>query len=402
MWDDFFRLSVLSITRRGMRSWLTMMGIFIGIAAIVSLISLGDGLQNAINEQFELLGSNVIYVMPGGVFHPGGSASKLTDHELDIVKRIRGVEKAGGMITSYSRVEFKGETEFGWISGLDPDLQDLFLDGTGVEIVKGQKKFKPSDTYKAAIGYRYWSGDIFEKPVDVGDTIEIDDKKFDVVAFVSEIGNPEDDKNIYIPAETAKELFGVEDDYMVIMVKTKPNYEPDDVAEDIEKDLRKDRGLDVGEEDFQVMTLNQMMESVGIVLDAVQAILIGIAAISLFVGGVGIMNTMYTSVLERTQEIGLMKAIGARNQDVLYLFMFESGIIGTVGGVIGCVIGAGLAKVVEVVAAAQLGTGLVQAQITPELCIGAVAFSLIVGCISGVLPARQASQLKPVDALRYE
>ncbi len=402
MWDDFFRLSVRSITRRGMRSWLTMMGIFIGIAAIVSLISLGEGLQSAINEQFELLGTNIIYVMPGGVFSPGGSASKLTDHELDIVKGIRGVEKAGGMITSYSRVEFKGETEFGWVSGLDPDLEDLFLDGTGVEIVKGQKKFKPSDTYKAAIGYRYWTGDIFEKPVDVGNTIEIDDKRFDVVALVSEIGNPEDDKNIYIPTETAKNLFGVEDDYIVIMAKTKPNYEPDDVAEEIEEDLRKDRGLDVGEEDFQVMTLNQMKDSVGIVLDAVQAVLIGIAAISLFVGGVGIMNTMYTSVLERTQEIGLMKAIGARNQDVLYLFMFESGIIGSVGGVVGCLIGTGLAKAVEIVAAAQLGTGLIQAQITPELCIGAVAFSFIVGCVSGVLPARQASQLRPVDALRYE
>ncbi len=378
------------------------MGIFIGIAAIVSLISLGEGLHSAINEQFELLGPNIIYVTPGAIFRPGGGASKLTDHELDIVKKVHGVEKAGGIISRLSRIEFRGETEYGFVSGLDPDMQDLFLDGTGVEIVRGQERFKSSDTYKAAIGYSYWSGDVFDRSVDIGDILRIDDKKFNVVAFVSEIGNPEDDKNIYIPIETAKDLFGVGDDYRVIMAKTMPNADIDDVSEEIKEKLRKDRGLDQGEEDFQIMTMEQVRKSVGIVLDAVQAVLIGIAAISLFVGGVGIMNTMYTSVFERTQEIGLMKALGARNQDILYIFVFESGMMGTVGGAIGCIVGVGLAKLVEFLAARQMGSGLINAQITPELLIGAILFSFIIGCISGILPARQASQLKPADALRYE
>jgi len=138
------------------------------------------------------------------------------------------------------------------------------------------------------------------------------------------------------------------------------------------------------------------------VLDIVQAVLVGIAAISLLVGGIGIMNTMYTSVVERTKEIGIMKAIGARNEDILYIFLFEAGLLGLVGGLIGVIIGFGLSKGAEYIATISLGTNLLQASVDIWLVLGALLFSFVVGIASGVLPAYQASKLKPVDALRYE
>jgi putative ABC transport system permease protein len=131
-------------------------------------------------------------------------------------------------------------------------------------------------------------------------------------------------------------------------------------------------------------------------------VLVGIAAISLIVGGIGIMNTMYTAVIERTKEIGTMKAVGARNSDVLLVFLFESGLLGLVGGAIGIAIGYGLGKSAEYAATMALGTDLLQASFPWYLILGALAFSFVIGTMSGILPALQAAKLKPADALRYE
>jgi len=403
MIEDFFTLSVRSITGRGIRSWLTMLGIFVGIAAIVSLISLGDGLEAAINEQFELLGKDMIYVLPGGLaeLFSGGTAS-LNDHDLEVIKDVRGVDQVGGMISMYTKVKFKDEVAYSYVGGIDPGTQEIILESSGLTVLRGQKEFRENDMYKAVVGYEYWIGNVFDRPVGVGDRITLNDKRFDVVGEMSRVGNPEDDKNIYIPIKAAQELFDVKDEYITIIVRVKANYKTDDVAEDIEKAMRRDRGLKEGDEDFQVQSLEQMMEATSIVLDAVQWVVIAIALISLFVGGIGIMNTMYTSVLERTQEIGVMKAVGARNSDILLLFLIESGTIGMVGGAVGCLIGTSISKGFEYIAVTQFDIVLIKASITPELILGALAFSFLVGSISGVLPARQASQLKPVDALRYE
>jgi len=403
MIEDFFIISVRNIRNRGIRSWLTMIGIFIGIAAIVSLISLGEGLQNAINEQFEILGHNLIYIMPGGAFGPGFSSAKLTEHDLKIIKKVRGVDIASGMISKLAKIKFKDEVEYCFVSGIEPgDVQDILLEGTKIEIVRGQKRFKETDRYKAAVGYEYWTGNVFSDAVRVGDKIKINNKRFKVVAEVSRIGNSQDDKNIYIPLKTAKELFDVKDEYAMILVRVKKNYDTEKVVEEIKKNLRRDRGLERGEEDFRVLTLEQMKEAVGVVLDAAQAVVIGIAFISLFVGGIGIMNTMYTSVLERTREIGVMKAVGARNSDIMLLFLIESGIIGMVGGIVGCLMGSLLSKIVEYTVTSLLDQTLIRASITPELITFSLVFSFIIGCISGMMPAMQASRLKPVDALRYE
>ena len=307
-------------------------------------------MQKAINKQFELLGANIIYITPGSIYGPGGGTSMLTKHDLDLVKRVHGVDLAGAYSLKIAKVKFKNEVKYAWISGIMTDeSQDLMLEQTGIRIVKGQERFRQNDRYKAAVGYLIWNGKFFDDAVDVNDNIFINDKKFEVVGLVSRIGNSQDDSSIWIPMDTAKELFGIKDEYAAILARVKGSYDVNKVAEDIKKRLRRDRGQKEGEEDFQVMTTEQIRETVNSILLVLQIVVVGIAAISLIVGGVGIMNSMYTSVLERTREIGVMKAIGARNSDIMLLFLIESGIIGLVGGIIGCLIGVGLAKGVEFV-----------------------------------------------------
>jgi putative ABC transport system permease protein len=385
MIEDFLKISLKSIQNKGVRSWLTVIGIVIGIAAIVSLISLGEGLQKAINQQFAILGPNLVFIMPGGGFGPGGGSSKLTDHDIRLIKAVKGVVYAT-------------------VGGMDPgDTQDILLEGTGVKIEKGQQRFKPGETGKAAVGYEYWgTTNAFDQPLKIGDKITINDRRFTVSSFISRIGNPSDDANIYIIAADMESLFNVKDDYAQIMVRVRDGYKTKDIADSIKEKMRRDRGEKKGEESFTVMTLDQIKSSVGTILDAVQAIVVGIALISLLVGGVNIMNTMYTSVLERTREIGVMKAIGAKNSSITTMFVMESGIIGLIGGSIGCLVGAALSKGVEYVAVTQLDSTLIQASITPQLIIGALSFSFLVGIGSGFLPAKQASELSPVEALRYE
>ncbi len=402
MMDDLFRLSISDIIQKGARSWLTMIGIFIGIAAVVSLISIGQGLQESIDEQFEMLGANVMIIMPGaGITGFATGATALTQHEVDVIKKVRGVDLVGGMITKIAKVEFNDEVTYTWVIGLPQDESKKMIENMGSFSIEKGRDLEEKDKYKVIVGYRFTHGDIFEKDVKVRDKILINDQKFEVVGGVNRIGSPEDDRQIYIPLETANDLFEINYEYIMIMAQAKEGFDVSDVAKKVKEELREDRGLDEGEEDFTVQTSEQLKESAGVVLDIVNYVLIGIASISLLVGGVGIMNTMYTSVLEKTREIGIMKAVGATSRDVLSIFLIESGILGLGGGAIGCVLGVVMAKGVEM-AAHQSGLTMLNASITPELILGALGFSFVVGCISGVMPARQAARLKVVDALRYE
>ncbi|MFH0835592.1 MAG: FtsX-like permease family protein, partial [Candidatus Micrarchaeota archaeon] len=192
-----------------------------------------------------------------------------------------------------------------------------------------------------------------------------------------------------------EEVFG-------IFVQVKAGQDPGAVAKEIEEELRDYRGVEEGSEDFSVSTSEQLMETFSMIFGVVQAVILGIAAISLLVGGIGIMNTMYTSVLERTKEIGIMKAIGARNGDILTIFLIESASLGLFGGIIGVLLGAGLSKIAEVMAIQATGSTYFVAAISTDLVVGALLFSTIIGSIAGLLPARQAAKMKPVDALRYE
>ncbi len=399
---DYFSLALNNLKRRKLRSWLTMIGIFIGIAAVVSLISLGQGLQDYIGEEFEKLGADKIIIQPKGMGMPGaaGPSLILTSEDLKVIENVRGVEWASGYLSKQGQTKFKDELNIGYAYGANPEGMDKLLD-LGELDVEG-RIFEKGEKYKVVVGHNHVYGDIWEKEVEIGSTIEIEGYDFKVIGVVEKVGNPMDDAVLYVPKETLREILNIEDEESQIIVKTAEGFNPENVAETIKRKLRQARGEKQDQETFSVQTSEQLLETFQNIFAVVQGVLVGIAAISLLVGGIGIMNTMYTSVIERTREIGTMKAVGAKNSDILLLFLIESGLLGLVGGAIGVGIGIGLAKGAEFIAAQALGTNILQASSNPWIYAGALLFSFVVGTISGVLPAMQASKLKPADALRYE
>ena len=394
-----------NIRRRGLRSWLTMIGIFIGVAAVVSLVSLGQGLEQAVKEQFAQIGADTITILgrAGFIVSPAASAileDPLTEKDVELIEDIRDVDLVASSLFQSSQMEFKGEKRNTLMWGFPPEnLQEIFKDVTSFEVVDG-RDLRDEDKFKVVIGNDV-AKKVFNKPVKIRDKLEINGQEFEVVGILKKVGNAPDDQSIYMPLGTMREIFNEPELVSIIYVKVKAGNDPTKVAQEIEKDLRDKRNEDEGEESFVVTTSEQLLETVGNILGIVSAVLIGIAAISLVVGGIGIANTMYTAVLERTREIGVMKAVGAKNFDIMLIFLFESGVLGLVGGVLGVVLGIGIGKLVEFIATQQLGTFLLRASFSPLLIVGTLLFAFIVGTISGFLPARQAALLKPVEALRY-
>jgi len=403
---DYFFLAFNNLKRRKLRSWLTMIGIFIGIAAVVALISLGQGLQEAVEKQFEQLGSDKITIMGKAGFITSPIASELsskpiTEKDIEIIKKISETESTTGYLMKSLKIEYKKIKKEVLISGIVPDEYIKMFKGT-YEVEYG-RDFKSGDKNKVVIGYNTANKD-FDKKIEVGNKIIIADKDFEIIGILKKIGSPTDDSVVSMPLKDLRELTNEPEILSMIFIQTKEGVDVDKVAEEIEKEMKKDRGEKLSEDPktFAVSTSEQLLSAFGNILGIIQAVLVGIAAISLLVGGVGIMNTMYTSVIERTKEIGTMKAVGAKNSDILIIFLFESGLLGLVGGAIGIGIGIGLGKIAEIIAKNALGTNLLQAVFPWYLIVGVLAFSFLVGIISGILPAMQAAKLKPADALRYE
>ena len=403
MIKDYFKIPFKEIRRRKLRSWLTLIGVFIGIAAIVSLMTLGAGLENAINSQFEALGKDKLFIMPEGGLWGMGSSEQLKEDDLDVISDAPGVKLATGMGYAYARYEYNDIVHYGFASGIstDPDQRALVGEAQTWHVAEG-RMLEDGDNLKIVLGHEFTNTDLFEKRVELGNKILIQDKEFRVVGFLEKIGSPPDDQAGIIPLDAYEDVFDKKDELGFIIAQTKAGEDPLKVGENVKKDLRRHRNVDEGEEDFSIQTPDQFMESFSTILDIVQIVLIGIASISLLVGGIGIMNTMYTSVLQRTKEIGVMKALGARNRHIMMLFLVESGLYGLGGGIIGASVGIGFAKLTEYAMALAVGPAFLTIEIDWILVIGTLLFSFIIGCLSGITPARKASKLNPVDSLRYE
>jgi len=404
MIKDYFRIAFQALSRRGIRSWLTMIGIFIGIAAVVSLISLGAGLKLAVAQQFNILGAERIQIQAKGVGTgpPGTNAvNPLNDKDLKIIQRTNGIAVAAGRILRRASVELDRKKYTAFIASSPKDAaQKAWIDQIGnVEIAQG-RELKPRDKYKIVIGDRFHSDKKFGKNLNVGDKITLQGHEFEIVGVNKKQGAFTVDGLMVMNEDILREIYNVPDEYSIIAAKASNLKDIDLDVERIKKELRKERNVKEGKEDFKVQTSVQSMQAISDVLDIVTILLSGIAAISLVVGGIGIMNTMYTSVLERQTDIGIMKAIGAKNSDIFKIFFLESGMLGLAGGLIGILLGFGIGKLVEFIAQTALGSNLLQASFSPQLLIGAALFSFVVGATAGTLPALGAARQNPVDALR--
>jgi len=399
---DYFVIAFGSLRKRFLRTSLTMLGIFIGIAAVVALISLGQGMQAAINGQFASIGTDKIIVQGASAgFGPPGqnTAGVVTEHDLDLVRQIPGVLRAAPRIIRSTTVEFAESTEV-IITGSLPTLpedRDLVVESLNVKVEQG-RMLKSSDSGKILVGEHYWKEEHFDKPVVIGSKLLINGKQFEVVGLLKK-GAAFINSAFLMNEDDLEKIITKSDELSAIVAQVSGS--PSEVADRVLRAIRRDRHQKEGFEDVTVSTSEDLIGSINTILGVVQAVFIGIAAISLLVGGIGIMNTMYTSVLERTKDIGIMKAIGARNSDVLWIFLLESGLLGMAGGAVGVAIGVGLSKLVEFFGQGVVGNVL-KASFPWYLIVGALAFSFLVGMISGVLPARQASKLPPVEALRAD
>jgi len=270
------------------------------------------------------------------------------------------------------------------------------------DVVHG-RSLEPGDWWKVMTSEEYSRNPKFNgRALKVGDKLLVNGRAVELVGIFKKTGNPMVDAAFVMNEEPVRELLGLPDKVDLIVARVSPGASVSIVAENIEKDLRAYRHVKEGKEDFEVQTSEELLDTISTILSIVTAVLAGIAAISLLVGGVGIMNTMYTAVIERTKEIGIMKAIGARNNDILTIFLIESGLLGTVGGAIGVILGLGIAKLVESVGAVMIGSPYLRAWWSWELVIGALAFSFLAGAVSGAAPAYRASKQQPVASLRYE
>jgi putative ABC transport system permease protein len=401
MIKDYFKIALKNLRRRKLRSWLTLLGIFISIAIIFVLVSLSLGLQDAVKEQFEILGTDKFFIQPLGGFGPGTTSPRpLTLEDFRVIEKVPGVLKASYMTMASAKVEFKDEIRYFPVIGIDDEGIDLYLKSGSLKIDEG--KVMKDNGGEIMIGYNYKYSNVFSEPVRTNSKLIINEKEFKVSAIFAQVGNSQDDKNLIITHENFKELFNSGDRVDFIIVQINEGEDIKEVASRVEKKLLSFRGLNEKTQDFSILTPEELLKSFQNILSIITFFLIGVAGISLLVGAIGIANTMYTSVLERTKEIGVMKAIGARNSDILLIFLFESGLLGLVGGVVGVLIGIGISKTVEIIAVNQLGTNLLKAALPAYLIIGCIAFSFIIGAVSGILPARNASKIKTVDALRYE
>lgn len=403
MLKDYFKLAYQNAKKRKVRSWLTMLGIFIGIAAVVALISLSQGLQSAIAEQFVHLGSDKIIIqgVSSGFGPPGtGVEVPLTVEDKGVIEKVKGVDTVVGRLIRSAKMEFGDEIRYSYIISMPEDSEEikLAIEANNYKIKQG-RLLRKGDKYKVMVGIDF-AEDFFDNSLELRDRIKIEDVDFKVVGILKKSGNPQQDTSLVIPEAAFREILDIEEDYDLIPAKVGAGEDVAVVTESVKKELRKHRDVEEGKEDFTIETPEDILATLKTILIIVQGVLVGIAAISLIVGGIGIMNTMYTSVLERTKEIGVMKAVGARNREILSLFIIESGLLGLVGGVIGVSLGFGISKLIEYVAFRIYESFLIRADISLPLLVGALLFAFVVGAISGVLPAKQAAGLKPVDALR--
>jgi putative ABC transport system permease protein len=390
-----------------LRSWLTIIGIVIGIGSVVGILSLGEAMEEQVQSRLAEMDLTLITISPGytkassnmhgpGGWGGGGTTTdvELTDDDIDALQGLDGIEYIAGQISGSEPVVYAAQNATMTITGVDTQVWQYM---TTLETQSG-RLLEPSDKYVAVIGSGV-ATETYDQEIGINQVITINGKSVRVVGILTEEG--QGDRSIYMPIDSAANLIDdAEDDvYDTITVKAKSEDLVDGLMEDIEEKLMISRHIiQEDDRDFTVSASKSMAESVTEMTSSMTLFLGAIAAVSLLVGAVGIANTMFTSVLEKTKEIGTMKAIGAKNRDILMIFLFNSAMVGLVGGILGVTLGAFVSSGLQ----AMMGQMTSGSGVSLHLMIEGLVLAVVIGVISGVVPAYRASKLKPVDALRYE
>ena len=404
---EYFHIAFRNLRTRSLRSWLTIFGIIIGVFLIVSLLSLSEGLKTTINQQLQAMGGEMVMVMPGSegdIFSSmifGGA--KLEKQDMDAIEKVKGVDTVVGYSFTGTAARYQGEAKQIAIAGLEPWRESLEIMSIfqGWDLDEGRWPIKVNEILAGQLVTK----DIFSEKIEPGSKISIKGRKFVVTGTLKSLGSKQDDSIVYMSMEAYQDLTGEKrGTASYAVVKIEKGVDEKVIAEDIEEALKKTikRRFGMDEADFSVITSEAMGAIVDNILGIIQLVIFLLAGVAILVGGVGITNSMFTSVRERTREIGVMKAIGAKNSAIILIFLIEAGIIGILGGVGGLLLGTFLAKAVDYYGQNN-PSFYITTTVAPWMVIFALLFSFFVGCLAGLLPARSASKLKPVEALRrYE
>ncbi|MBN1646180.1 ABC transporter permease [Candidatus Woesearchaeota archaeon] len=406
-----FKHALNMVVHSQLRSWLTILGIVIGVASVIAIMSMGAGLEDDITSRLSNSGADIVTITAGYSrafdFGPGrdwgGGGSVATEEEIVLdrsdLQALRGladISLINPTISGNAEVYYLGKKGSVRVTGVDTSVWPQI---TTEEIAEG-RMLGPADSNVIVIGGSIADG-FFEKPVGLNQMLTIEDRAFRVVGILDT-----NSMEIVMPLMATYQVLDDKemDVYDSFVVKIKNEDDLETAIANIEEKLMLTRHVTAKDKDFSVSNPKEQAEIRAEMMSSMTAFLTAIAAVALLVGAVGVANTMFTSVLEKTKEIGIMKALGAKNRDILTLFLLNSVLIGLIGGLIGIFFGYLLSGFLP----GLMGQGGVAGRlasssvVTLQSVILAISISVVIGTLSGAIPAYQASKLKPVDALRYE
>ncbi|MBS3088040.1 ABC transporter permease [Candidatus Pacearchaeota archaeon] len=414
--SESIRYALRNIAHRKGRSFLTVLSIFLGIATIFIFVSFGLGLYGYMNDLLEGGSGDKIMVQPKGSMGVPGldSTFALTDNDVEVVSRAGGIYEATGSVFKIAEVESRDELKYVFLLSYDPSIP-ILMDLYDVDVKEG-RWLRKGDSGKVLLGYNYLIDDkIFSKGLKINDKITVQDKELRIVGFMESVGNPQDDSQVYVINDYVDEIYPNDSNSYGWIVARADKDNIDWAVENVERGLRNSRDMEEGKEDFSVESFTDMIESFSTAMDIIIGFVVLIALISVVVSAVNTANTMITSVIERTKEIGVIKSIGGTNSEVFGIFLFEAGFLGFVAGVIGVLLGWGAAALggyildkgfYLVLFGREFGFGGGWGFLAPVfpgyLFGGLIVFAVLTGAISGAIPAWNASRTNIVDALRYE
>lgn len=403
MYKESFLMAWASLIANKMRSILTMLGIIIGVAAVIALVSIGNGVKQDIQNSISSLGSNLLMVMPGAPRTPGvrpsaGSMKSLKVSDYEAISKLDGVKAASPMTNGSYVVIYQNKNWTTSVSGVSYN----YLDVNNWSMKSGRflSEKNVQNRERVAVVGKTVVKNLFGDEDPVGAEIRVKNIPFRIIGVLNSkgsgaMGNDQDDM-VIIPYTTAMERVEGVDYLRMIYVVGKDENGIDRLQSDIENLLRVRHGIkDTNLDDFNIQNMNSIMETMEQTTGTLTLFLGAVAAISLVVGGIGIMNIMLVSVTERTREIGVRKALGATYSVIVTQFLIEAVVISLMGGIIGIVLGIGSSKLISI------ASGMSTVISIPTIVMS-FAFSMAIGLIFGIYPARKAAKLNPIDALHYE
>ncbi|MDW7731984.1 MAG: ABC transporter permease [Methanolobus sp.] len=428
-----FKISLNMVKSNRLRSWLTIIGVVIGIASVMTVVTTGEYFQEQVTDTLEGLGSSTITIIADtpyqvtyeeeeGIQSPENEQTnefiedpdledqgKLTKKDIQTLEKIPEIEYINLNVEAYLPLNMGSEETNVRITGVDPRVWDKITTDTTAQ----GRMLKPGDRNVIVISDSLANEAFQDKSIMLNQMILLNEKSYRVVGILAKkeglLGGISGMfvSDIYMPYEEAYDLRlddedpDVEMSYDSIEIKLYEGSDINSAIDKMDKQLQLSRRVDEESKDFYIFSPLEFIEGTSMIITGLTAFLAFIAGISLLVGSVGIANTMFTSVLEKTKEIGIMKAIGARNEDILMIFLCNSALIGLVGGIMGIIIGTTVVQVIVLAISMKLNVPF-EFTLSLKATIIATVVSIVVGLIAGYMPAKSASKLNPVDALRYE